>query len=614
MKKALLIAPLLATVLPLASAAGETAAQPGAGQPVDIIRLEEIQRGQKGWGLSVFSGTEPRRFELEVLGVQHNRKPELSAILAKLSGQGLERSGIFGGMSGSPVYIDGRLAGAVAYSYLFDMDAIAGITPIEAMRRLNGVPSGPKAETAAALFPSGPRIEPVIRWDDLVRREFEDDLFEKHLASVLPRLASGARTGLQWSTGGFGEASRALLARALGPLAPGGMSSTLTTASTGAGGSGSVLDAGDLQPGSSVAAVFIQGDLHAAGYGTVTDRRGDDVLAFGHPIFALGPVEMPMAPSEVITVISSRANSFKVANMGPVVGAFDQDREAGVRGRIGLEASMIPVTVRLAGLAQQEYHMEVLDVAQLTPNMVALAAYGSLEAGSFPAGPQGLDLEARFHLADHDDLVVRQNFDTNQAGIESILYLMSFSSFLKLNDLAEVDIESVEVDYMQVDRPRTATLVGAHTDRRLARPGETVQLILELQAYRGERYREIVATTVPRNVPDGRFVIFVGDGTTMDGVRLTVERRAPQTFEQALDFMQSFSPRTTVRVFGLVSQPGLSVAGEVLPQLPASVRSIFAGGGPTGTPLGLAIALEQDEVFDRPIVGFQRVDLEVRRK
>ena len=608
MKHALLI-PILFTILPLVAA--DCLA---ADEPAEIIPVDEIKRGQKGWGLSVFSGSEPERFELEVIGIQRNRKPELSAILAKLSGKGLERSGVFGGMSGSPVYIDGRLAGAVAYSFLFDMDAIAGITPIEAMRKLHGAPGGVQTSGEKLAAARDARIEPVVRWEDLVKREFAPDLFETHLRRALPALSADTRPALHWAAGGFGEKSRALFASALGPLSPGGMTSTVQMASTGAAG-GLATDATDLlAPGSSVAAVLIQGDLHAAGYGTVTDRSGDDVLAFGHPMFGLGPVRMPMAPSEVITVISSRANSFKLANVGPVVGAFDQDREAGVRGKIGLEAEMIPVTVRLAGLAEQEYHMEVIDQPQLMPNMVALSAYGSLEAGSFPSGPQGLDLEARFSIAGHDDLVVRQSFDTNQAGVESILYLMSFSSFLNLNDLEEVEIESVEVDYKQVDRPRTATLVGAHVDRRVVRPGETVQLILELQAYRGPRYRETVETTVPRNVPDGRFVIFVGDGTTMDGVRLTIEQRAPQTFEQALEYMQSFSPRKKLRIFGLLSQPGLSVAGEVLPRLPGSVRKVFAGGGPTGTPLALAIALEQEEVFDRPIVGFQRVDLEVRRR
>lgn len=598
MMKHVLIPGALAALASLVSAA-ETA----------TISVDELERGQRGYGLTVFAGSEPQRFEVEVLGVTRNRTPELSYVLARLSGQGLETSGVFGGMSGSPVYIDGRLAGAVSFSYLFGLDAIAGITPIGAMRQLQGGLGGPPPARTAGTSAPAPRSLPGIGWQDLVRREFSPDLLETHLAQLLPRFGGGARSALQWSAGGFGDGSSRLLERALGELAPGGRAFASTGGPAGAAG-----ELGDLVPGSSVAAVLIEGDFQVAGYGTLTDRRGDEVLAFGHPVFGLGPVRIPLAASEVVTVVASRANSFKIANVGPVIGAFDQDREAGVHGRIGLTAPMIPVTVKLRGLAEREYHMQVVDVPQLTPSMMALAAYGSLEAGSFSTGTQGLDLEARFRLAGHGDLVIRQNFDDTQAGIDSILYLMSFSAFLKHNDLAEVDIESLEVEYNQVDRPRIATLVAAHTDRRVVRPGESVRLILELQPYRGQRYRESVETTVPANAPDGRYVIFVGDGTTMDGVRFAIERPAPQTFEQALAFLQSFSARETLRIYGLVTEPGLAIAGDVLPQLPGSMRAIFAGAAPTGTPLGLAIAHQQDERLDRPIVGYQRVDLEVRRR
>jgi hypothetical protein len=597
MMKHVLIPGALAALASLVSAA-ETA----------TISVDELERGQRGYGLTVFAGSEPQRFEVEVLGVTRNRTPELSYVLARLSGQGLETSGVFGGMSGSPVYIDGRLAGAVSFSYLFGLDAIAGITPIDAMRQLHhGLGAPPQAHTVAAGA-IAPRSLPGIGWEDLVRRDFAPDLIETHLRALLPRFAGDARSALQWSAGGFGVGSTRLLERSLGHLAPGGRA--LAAA---AGPSGAADVTGEMVPGSSVAAVLIEGDFQVAGYGTLTDRQGDEVLAFGHPVFGLGPVRIPLAASEVVTVVASRANSFKIANVGPVIGAFDQDREAGVHGRIGLTAPMIPVTVKLRGLAEREYHMQVVDVPQLTPSMMALAAYGSLEAGSFSTGTQGLDLEARFRLAGHGDLVIRQNFDDTQAGIDSILYLMSFSAFLKHNDLAEVDIESLEVEYNQVDRPRIATLVAAHTDRRVVRPGETVRLILELQPYRGESYRETVETTVPANAPNGRYVIFVGDGTTMDGVRFAIERPAPQNFEQALAFLRSFSARETLRILGLVAEPGLAIGGEVLPQLPGSVRAIFSGAAPAGTPLGLAIAHQQDARLDRPIVGYQRVDLEVRR-
>jgi len=577
--------------------AAQTADDPG------IFPLAEVQRGQTGYGLSVFAGSEPERFDVEVIGVMNNTRPGLSAILARLSGHDLERSGVVAGMSGSPVYIDDRLVGAVAYSYPFGFDAIAGITPIEAMRdvpagTLSGVPASPAARTA-------------VGWRDLVQRDFGSDRIEKDLALWSPAGAAGGRSAVQWSAAGFGGRPLDLLQGAVGELAP-----WVIMAGTAASGTaGPSAAAGELVPGSAVAMVLVRGDLSLAASGTVTDRHGDDVLAFGHPVFGLGPASLPMARAEVVTMIANRYNSFRLSNVGDLVGTFDQDRAAGARGRLGPVPAMIPVDVRLRGASHRDYRMEVADLPLLSPLLIAISAYGALDAGAYANGPQGLDLEARFVIAGHDDLVVRQTFDGAQAAPESITYLYGFGAFLQLNDLEAVDLERVDVELTQVDRPRLATLIGAYPDHSEVEPGDTVTLSVEFQAFRGARYRRSVETVVPATVPDGRYVLLVGDGTSMDAARLGVEHREPETFAQALRLMQSFHPRDELHVVGLLVDPGLAVAGDVLPSLPGSVRSIFSGGGPgTVQPLGLAIAHETVAAQDRPISGVVRVDLEVRRK
>ncbi len=168
-----------------ATAGAQAGEQPGAA--AETFPAEEVSRGQKGYGLSVFAGTEPERFEVEVLGVLHHSTPELSYILARLSGQDLERSGVAAGMSGSPVYIDGRLAGAVAFSYLFGLDAIAGITPIGAMRRLSELPAAMPARPTAA--PPGLEID----FGDLLDRDFAGDLLSRQIDRWRASSLSGAR-------------------------------------------------------------------------------------------------------------------------------------------------------------------------------------------------------------------------------------------------------------------------------------------------------------------------------------------------------------------------------------------------------------------------------------
>ncbi len=597
------LGPALAAPPPDTPVPGEPAPAPEAVRALvgPTISVDEVSRGQQGYGLSVFAGTEPERFEVEVLGVLRNSTPELSYILARLSGHDLERSGVVAGMSGSPVYLDGRLAGAVAFSYIFGLDAVAGITPIDAMRRLSDLPAG---AIPSAAFPPG--LE--IALDDLLRRDFSSDLLARQLERLRPGAPDGARSTVQWTASGFGPAASSLLRRTFGELlVPAGI----------AGGGG--VDAGGggdpLQPGSAVAAVLVRGDLNLAAHGTVTDRTGDELLAFGHPMFSLGPVNLPLAASEVITVIANAASSFKVSNAGPVIGAFDQDRQAGVRGSLGARAPTTPLAVRLRGLVHRDYAMEVANLPQLRPILLAISALGALDSGSYSGGSQGLDLEARIALAGYPDLVVRQSFGGDQAAIDSVIHLLGFTAYLEFNTLEEVEIESVEIELTQVERPHSATLLAAHPARTRVEPGATVPVILELQAYRGERFRRRLEVEVPEQTPDGRFVVLIGDGTSMDAARLSVERRDPKSFDQALALLRSLRSRRELVSLGLVETPGLAVAGEVLPDLPGSVRSIFAAAGTTaGAPLQLAVASERVETLERPIEGLLRLDLEVRRR
>ncbi len=568
----------------------------------ETIAPEELVRGQKGWGLSVFAGSEPERFEVEVLGVAKNSTPELSYILARLTGHGLERSGVAAGMSGSPVYFDGKLAGAVAYSYPYGLDAIAGITPIGGMRRLSEIPTTavPSQVPAASVSASG--LAPSF--EDLVRRSFPRSLLDDQLQRLLP---SGEEKGpsspaLRFTLSGFGSMASNLLQDTVGmPV-------------SGLGG-GSVPEVpGELGPGSAVAALLVTGDMIMAAHGTVTERRGDEILAFGHPLFSLGPVSIPMARSEVVTVLASAANSFKISNAGPVIGTFDQDREPGARGYLGAEPWLMPVDIRLTGMVEASYRMRIAEIRQMRPLLTTLAALGALNGATFSAGPHGIDLEARYRLEGHDDLVVRQSFDGDQAGVDCVLFLLGFGAFLDLNDLAEVDLRGVEIHLHQVAEQRQATLVSAHPEQLRVAPGDRVPVWLELVAHRGERFRRRVEVEIPEGIGEGRYVVLLGDGTSMDAARLQVEKASPTSFEQALRQMSRLHSRRQLQIFGLVGRKGLALRGEVLPDLPGSLRAIYGSSGySTAEPLALAIVQEEVLDLENPIEGAARIDFEVRR-
>jgi hypothetical protein len=568
------------------------------------IALGEVRRGQRGYGLSVFSGRQPERFEVEVVGIMRNTSPDNSYILARLTGKGLEKSGVIAGMSGSPVFLDGRLAGAVAFSWPFSQEAVAGITPIETMHRLSN--------SGAEPITSAPPLPPV-GLSDLLAGRIPQDLLTRQLALLRPPTAGGATSSIQWSTAGFGERSVGMLRAALGAVAPAGQMMT-----GGAGGSDGRENPGagaEIIPGGSVAAVLVDGDLSLAATGTVTDRIGDQVYAFGHPFLGIGPTGVPMATADIVTVLSSQYSSFKIANIGDVVGSFEQDRNAGIAGRIGAHSPMIPMTVRIRGLQTHEFHMRLASLPQIMPLLVGSATLGSLESASYTAGPQGIDLKAHFKIAGHGDLNIEQTFDGDNAGSASAAHMLALAAYLSQNPLERVRIEAVDVDIAQARDPRAATLVDAHADRTEVRPGERVNLNLELLPYRGKPTRHSFSVDLPSDLAPGKYSLLIADGASADAVRLSIEPVDPVTFDQALTLLRSFHSHREVVVLGVEGGAGLSVVGEAMPRLPASVRSLWSAAASGGAvPLRLAISKAWREPMPMPVEGLVRVDLEVRRR
>lgn len=579
-----------------------------AGKAVPAITTDEVKRGQKGHGLSVFAGSEPELFTAEVIGVLRNSAPELNYILARLSGKDLERSGVVAGMSGSPVYFDGRLAGAVSFGYAFGLDAIAGIMPIGSMRELSRLPLSEDAASQRLTSRAGASSTPV-KLSDLLVREQPVERLQQALVALRPPAMPMGRAAVQWSAAGFGEQVNSLLSQSVGSLTPlvGGYG-----LSTPAGG-GTVDGPKDLLPGSAVAAFLVTGDLNLAIHGTVTDRDGDHILAFGHPVFGSGPLRMPMATAEVVTIIANQANSFKVSNAGQIIGAFDQDRQAGVHGLIGGEAPMFPVSVRVRGLSERDYHVRMTEMPELLPSLLAITALGAVNSATYSNGNQGIDLEARFELTDFPALEIRQSFDGDQAVLQSVVYLLSIAQFLQRNELERVAVSGIEVTFEQSAPSRMATLISARAAKNRVAPGETVPITLELQPYRGERYRQVVDFKVPEHLAAGRVMVLIGDGASMDGARLAIEDSTPETIEQNLRLMRSFHSRRDLLIFAATVHPGLTLGGEVLPDLPPSMRSILSAA-PSGKPIPMRILGEQEKAMDRPIDGLLSFDLTVERE
>jgi hypothetical protein len=370
----------------------------------------------------------------------------------------------------------------------------------------------------------------------------------------------------------------------------------------------------DLQPGDAVAEIWIDGDLRLAATGTVTDRTGDRILAFGHPVTGLGDSLMPMAKAEVVTVLSSVASSFKLANSGAVVGAFERDHPAGAMGTLGRSAPTVPMTVAVAGPAPRRFDLRLARVPQLLPTLAAIATLGALDVTAPNGGVEGIDLRVGFDLAAAGRLELDQSFDGPGAPLRTVLYLLAVADFLARNDLETVEIRSLEVEVTPFAAPRTAALVGLHAARARVEPGERVELFLDLKPYRGAIERRRLELAVPPDLPTGRYTLLVGDGASASAARLTLEPRDPVSLAQALETLEGFGSARELAVLGVLQGRGLAVRGDVMPRLPGSIRSIWAASGTkAGTPLRMAVSELQRSPQETPVSGLLRLDLDVRR-
>jgi hypothetical protein len=344
------------------------------------------------------------------------------------------------------------------------------------------------------------------------------------------------------------------------------------------------------------------------------------VLAFGHPFLGNGPTEIPMAPAEVIAVMPSSYSSFKLATIGAPGGSFDSDAQAGIAGRVAAVARTVSLSVRAGG---RVFSMRVARLPELFGVLAATSVLGALDSAGHLSGPQSLELDLAVSFAGEGaagaagagELRMAQQFDGDGAALESALYVLALADYLATNPLAQAEIAEVRVAIDKTaDAKRLAYLVGAHARRGSLAPGERVELTVEFKAHQGDRFRRSVEIEVPRDLPEGRYSLMLGDGPAMDALRQAMEPVTPLRFEQAVAYLRSLHSRRDLVVLGMRPGRGVASVGETLPNLPASIRSLWsAAGAGAGTPLRATLDDAGLLRLDVPFTGSARVDLEVRR-
>lgn len=543
--------------------------------------LSDVRKGMKGYGLTVFEGTKIEKFDVEIVGVMHNIGPGQNLILAQVDSPVVRRAGVIAGMSGSPIFIDGKVIGALAYAWQFAKEPVAGITPIEEMLKISQVVRPPGASPAGAT----PRMSGTELLQALASNQTEaafDKLVKSMAARPVNTLSGATRIALPVSVSSFAPETIQRFAPYFEQLGfqavPAGAASASTTTAT----NGKTTFA----PGDPVGAVLLTGDFNVAASGTVTYIDGEHVYAFGHPFLDMGEINFPMATSEVVGVLPSVASSFKFSNTGDIVGVLRQDRAAGIMGVLGAKADMIPVEVVLNGAGPaQKYSVNVVRHSYLSPLMLAMVTDSIVSNAQRAAGERTVLMESEIRIKGFEPVRIREGFAGQQARQAIPQYLALVAGYVMSNEFRDADIEGVKIHLRHDDDLKIAKLMEASLvmpPKGRVSPGDTVQIRTVLKPFRGEAFVETFDMRIPDEQAAGAAYLLVGSGSVMNAIDFSLVPPDPRTLEQVLGVLQRLRPATDLTVGLYSTGEGAVTSGVYLPNLPPSMRAVVVADTSNG--------------------------------
>jgi hypothetical protein len=586
-----------------------------------LMPLEEVRPGMIGVGRTVLQGTELQEFKVHILGVLKNvQGPRRDLILARLEGAGLEESGVAQGMSGSPVYVDGRLIGAVSYSIgAFATEPIAGITPIGQMK---------DATTVARRATAQARLELPITRDSLTAALRAT---QGRLAPFASRPADVQAIGLPAAVGaqigsmlrpistplvlsGFEPETVDLISA---PFRDGGFTPTVS------GGADAKLPPidGPLREGDAIGVSLIGGDLEMGATGTVTHIDGDRVYAFGHPFYNLGPAEFPLTRAHVYTLLPSLMTSFKISAMGETIGTMQQDRATAIAGTLGPGPRLIPMKVTLQRSDQQNgvapkrtFTYQLVNDQLFTPLLAYVAMFNTLTAYERQFGAATFTVKSRARIRGHASLDVEDVFTGDSPVLGAAAAVAGPITMLLSNDIEPITVEALDIEISSAETARSVSIERVWLDEVHPRAGRTLPLKILTRSYRGEEQISTVPIQIPANA-SGPLSILVSDGRQLNAIEQRELRRSvdPQTVAQMVRLLNDTRRNNRVYIRLMTGRPGAVVNGEAMTALPPSILGVLESdrNGGSFTPIRSATVGEWELPMDSAVTGSRLLTIDV---
>lgn len=564
-----------------------------------VFPLRDVRAGQHGVGRTVLTGNKIEEFQVEILGVLENIGPKQSIILARLSGAGLENAGVMQGMSGSPVYIDGRLVGAVALAFPFSKDPIAGIRPIEDMLRTAAPPPPKQAGARPALF--APELTANV----------------PPAGTVALGNARMAAISTPVSFSGFSERTIDYFAPQLKRL---GLEPRQALSGGGHPAPG-IGKASDLRPGEMITVQLMSGDMSVGADGTVTAIDGKRVYAFGHQFLSVGDTELPFARADVITVLPNYQASFKISTAREWMGAILQDRSTAIAGELGRQAETAPVAIDVNGAngAVSRYRMRMAIDPILSPLLLQMAVYSAIDATERTFGAATYTIRGQVDFQDGTGPLRVDNTFSGDFAVpqQASLTIASPFAYALAAGFNALRVRDVRLAIGASERRRVLQVDQISASRRTVRPGEAVDVAVTLEGDNGQEELKTVHYNVPVGTPIGTLQFTVSDAFTTNLLNYgQTIGQAPKSPTQVLAFLNDLRPNTKAYVRVWTIDPAYQVQGADLPDPPASLALILARsqGAPGVLSLlrGSGLAELEIDGGDNVITGSKTVQVEVK--
>jgi hypothetical protein len=523
----------------------------------DTLRPEQLSPGMKGYGLSVFKGTKPERFEVEIIGVLRNALPKQDMILIRMGGADLEKHKVIAGMSGSPVYIDGKLIGALAYGWTFENDPLAGVTPIHNMMAELKLPIvGPSTINAPVSLRRTSSMPAPFALPNAAFAQTPDDFGSPH--PLLTPL----------SLGGF---SSRVLERFASKFTGFGM---MPIAAGGGGARALPRRSGDMEPGGAIGVQLIRGDMNATAIGTATYIEKNRILAFGHPFFQGGSVQAPAVLAEVHTIMSSLERSFKMASPVAEIGSMVGDWQSCIVADAKVQAQMIPVSIDAANRdtgQSEHYDVEVMNNQVFTPQLVLMAIAQAVSGASGSSQDTTVRISVGADLApvksggSSRTIAVTNTFFSAAGGIlniEGITPLLAMFS----TPFGSPTVKHIDVKVDAALTRQTADIKRAYFDKSEVQRGETVSLRIVLKPFGQPEVTKTIPIKVPAATDMLRYLVV----TVVAGDSAPPDAAPPDSLDDFLDFIEKGHGNTDLVALSPTRGQGMQYHGKLLKKLPPS--------------------------------------------